>query len=247
MEMVHCRVKEDKMKKKAAPTHISYLKRKTFCRFTLIELLVVIAIIAILAGMLLPALNAARQRAYAIDCTGQLKSIIQSYQHYADDYKEWTPLFWLRETSDIGSTNVKADGTPQILLTLYLDKKRLWCNSKFSNCPALRSNDKVKKGYNDETLANWVTYSYSKYSGGRKLSSIKTHSMRAVVGDYTLGAFSVSGGFSSIDNLITDQWIRVHSGGVNYSFLDGHVAWFKPIDLFYINGSNYANLKYWTK
>ena len=120
-----------------------FSERRNVAAFTLIELLVVIAIIAILAAMLLPALAAAKAKAYQINCTSNLKQVGTAIQMYVNDNNEflpgpcWAGMFFTYADAGAGD---RYNGSLAGFLTSYLNypaPKPLLLNTAIvAICPA---------------------------------------------------------------------------------------------------------------
>ncbi|MGE4301341.1 MAG: prepilin-type N-terminal cleavage/methylation domain-containing protein [Victivallaceae bacterium] len=119
------------------------MNRRTF---TLVELLVVVAIIAILAGILLPTVNSARQRALATECVNNMKQITGYLQNYSSEpqHKNRLPVEYYVNSKD--STDplnkmtwmeqlVKVSGAPSGTVVSTTDGNKLTL-SKIFYCPA---------------------------------------------------------------------------------------------------------------
>lgn len=140
--------------------------------FTLIELLVVIAIIAILAAMLMPALERARDAARTAACIGQLHQVGIASQMYANDWdgklpigprhRQWPPPFWNKNYPDsmeayFGTHQTVRPGDPRLGASQFVCPAYEMIEDEFGNTPRLWCRN--KKGFPSLAYHWMVSYS----------------------------------------------------------------------------------------
>ena len=202
------------------------MKSKIGNVFTLIELLVVIAIIAILASMLLPALQMAKKSANGIACASNMKQIGLSCQSYAIDYNDYVPPCRIDPEAAPGYWQDEA--WKQMILLYLGDNKPFICpehsEMAFIRRPVFIGNPASNYRYNSYMgvlgTGGWQYPAYL-YTIPKVLRKFPTPEKVVTLIDGAGSNVYNYPWFDSTYATLVD--LRRHGTTENYLFVDGHV------------------------